>query len=164
VSNGDPRNYSPSNTPPPLDGKSQLKFFGCPKGHGGDELFFKNYITWALFLAMEKFQSPSNIPPLSDGNINVLVVERGEGLCYHFGEKRSHPPILGDQRILVTIGWCGPKNFNFHSMVKVHYMETEIFRSAKKAWVEGHGNKNKRRKRKMKNKSGEKKGKKKLYI
>jgi len=23
----------------------QLKFFGCPKGHGGDDYFFKNDIT-----------------------------------------------------------------------------------------------------------------------
>ncbi len=72
------------------------KTFRSPKKAWGEKFFSKMILhTPPPFLATEKFQSPSNIPPLSDGD------RKGWDLCYHFGGKKFFPKFsfFGNQRI-----------------------------------------------------------------
>jgi hypothetical protein len=89
--------------------------------HVATELFWSlqmwvNNLRW-FFLTTNKFQLPSNIFQSLDGNWNVLVIERGGGLCYDFGK-------LFFSSFTFPLGW--PKNIGHHLMVWVCWMVTKI--------------------------------------
>jgi hypothetical protein len=70
-----------------------------------------------LFLATEKFQSPSNIPPPSNGDRNFLITKRDRAYAIILQKnQKSSPTFLLGQL----------KKFGCHPMVWVCQMATEI--------------------------------------
>ncbi len=118
----------------------RLKFFSCPRRHGLGMIFFQKwYYMHPLFLATEKFQSPSNIPPPSNGDRNFLITKRDRAYAIILQKTKNHPLLsfLGNWKNLVAIRWCGcvkwrPKFFSCHP-THLHYLTpAENFSVAKK--------------------------------
>lgn len=95
-------------------------YFGCEPCGNWNFLVITmwiNNLRW-LVLTIDKFQLPSNMPQLLDGNWNFLVIERDGGLCYDFGR-------MFFSSLIFPLGW--PKNIGQHLMVWVCWKVTKFF-------------------------------------
>jgi hypothetical protein len=79
------------------------------KGMWGDDFFFSHLLTY-----------PHH--QMATYKISSL---KGVGGCAIILGENIHLPLslLGNQKILVTIQWCGPKNFDCHPMQPRHPMQ-----------------------------------------
>jgi hypothetical protein len=79
-----------------------------------------------LFLVTEKFQSPSNIPPPSNGDRNFSITERGRAYAIILQKKKIIPyfPSWAIEKFRSSSDGVGVSNGDQNSLVVIQHTST----------------------------------------